>query len=426
MTFRAVGEMVGMAHENFKYYPRVRIFLEQNNNYLQFRRRSTLLRENELLAKVAAAIQQLESSAQPLTYLAVSKLVGMHPTSLNRYPRIRTLLVQKVNIHHPHQNVRDFGLRENALLAEVKAVICRLEELGTPVTWRAISEAIGMTSSHLEQYPQIKILMEKYVDSYYLHHSIQSRVYEDDLLLKVESAMQLLKDLGRPVTQHAIGEITGVPANALWRYLRLRKRLEQEVKFHSRGNETSPQVGEEELMKRILEAKSALDSSGQPTTPGAIRKLLGIEASFLKYYPQVNTFLHSLEKQDVEMRRHLHEEELLVQAKTAIQELKNEQQPITQTNIAKRMGCSTGTLHRNPKVLALIMEYVKQERQEMIWMFHQQKEKKIKEDVLEAVQQLQALNQRITIEAICQIVQVSRDVITHYPQVNNVLDAVIN
>jgi hypothetical protein len=47
VTFRAVGEIVGMAPENFKYYPRVRIFLEQNNNYLQFRRRSTLLRENE-------------------------------------------------------------------------------------------------------------------------------------------------------------------------------------------------------------------------------------------------------------------------------------------------------------------------------------------------------------------------------------------
>lgn len=392
---------------------------------MQFHRRSTQLRENELLTKVEATIKQLESSAQPLTYLAVSKLVGMNPKSLNRYPRIRTLLVQKVNTHHPHRNVRGFNLREDALLAEVKAAIDRLEELGTPVTQRVISEAIGMPAGHLEQYPRIKILLEKYADYYYLQHSIQSRDREDDLLLEVESAAQLLKDLGRPMTQCAIGEILGVPANALWRYPRLRERIVQQMKIHSSTNETSLPLREEELMEEIVKAKSALDFAGRPATSGAIRKLLGIEPSFLKHYPQVNKFLRNLEKLDVERRRQHHQEELLVQAEAAIQELKSKQQPLTQMNISKSMGCSTGTLRCYPRVLTLVMEHVKQERQCMNRMYHQQKEEKIKEGVLDAVRQLQALDQRITIEAICQIAQLSRGAIARYPQVNQLLDPLL-
>jgi len=58
-------------------------------------------------------------------------------------------------------------------------------------------------------------------------------------------------------------------------------------------------------------------------------------------------------------------------------------------------------------------------------MYHQQKEEKIKEGVLDAVRQLQALDQRITIEAICQIAQLSRDAIACYPQVNQLLDPLL-
>ena len=61
----------------------------------------------------------------------------------------------------------------------------------------------------------------------------------------------------------------------------------------------------------------------------------------------------------------------------------------------------------------------------MLLMYHQKKEEKIKEDVLDAIRQLQARNQRITIKAICQIVQVSPSWITRYPQVNKILDPLL-
>ena len=372
-----------------------------------------------------AAILQIKSSGQAPTYLAISEIVGMTPSSLNRYPRIRTLLVQKINIHHPQQNVRDIGLREDDLLAKIKIVICQLEKLGTPVTRRAISEAIGMRPNHLDQYPQIKRLLEKYTNDYYVHQSVHYRSREDDLLAKVGDAIQLLKDLGRPVAQNAIGEILGIPSNALWRYPRLREQLKQEVMLYSLDDAAQIQIGETELMEKILETKSALDSSGQPATPGAIKKLLGIGNSFLKRYPQVNAFLFSLEKQDVERKRQLHEDELLIRVETAIQELKKDRQPLTQMNVGRKMGLSTGTLRRYPKVLAVVMESVTQERQQVVARHTQQQEENLMRAVLEAIQQLQALNQRVTIEAICRIVQIARTTIIHYPKVNKVLDSLI-
>src|SRR5437764_1302362 len=89
--------MTGLHISNCEYYARVKALLDQKINYVSYQDQRRQQTENEMLAKVRTAIQDLEGRNQPITATSVSEITCISPNSLIEYPRVKALLERRTN-----------------------------------------------------------------------------------------------------------------------------------------------------------------------------------------------------------------------------------------------------------------------------------------------------------------------------------------
>ena len=99
---------------------------------------------------------------------------------------------------------------EEALLEKVRIGVMELEDLQQPVTYKAISQKIGIHPSVWLPYARVRAFIQQHLDLRYLP-AIREREQQEELLLpRVEEAFCRLELAGEPVTFKGVGKVLGI------------------------------------------------------------------------------------------------------------------------------------------------------------------------------------------------------------------------
>lgn len=230
ISYTAVSRMVGLSRESVKrYHPSAWQLLASEGQYTaKARFRSAAMesprplyqREQTLVTEVQQAITQLQQQGQPVRQRAISNIVGLSPTSLRYYPRVRAIL-QANNGHSPPRN-------EDELITEIQAALVSLEATGTHVTRKAIGALIGLSPHTLMYYPRVKAFLTEHVSQKAQEHRARHRQQrEAELVVKVQQAIETLTVGEQPLTQKAVCETVEMSSVNLKRYPRVKRLLQQ-------------------------------------------------------------------------------------------------------------------------------------------------------------------------------------------------------
>ncbi len=251
VTRRAIGKMVGKRPEKLKVYPRIESLLRQKANWPQRQQEQVLAHEDDLLARVEMALQQLEALGKAITLRAVGQLVGVSSANFRLYPRVRELLMQRIDAYRERYEPL-VSEQETHLLAKVVEAIELLEKKGYPVTQRAVSRLIGVSVPIFRKFARIKSLFEQRADQQYEYQADQGQQREEELLLKVEEAIELLKKRGQPITQQSLSDLVGKSLDTLRKFARVKELLMQYSKSRQLYVKTLTRTHEDASVNAIL------------------------------------------------------------------------------------------------------------------------------------------------------------------------------
>lgn len=212
VTQRALSKASGIARNRFASYPRLRDLLKEAASSLRTsQEKQREQRQEDLLMRVQIAIDRLEALGVPVTQKVICEIVGMTPPGLKGYPRVKELLARYAG-QYCHYIIRKSSLREDELVAEVEMAIKHLTEMAQPLTQVSIAHSVGVNLSSLKKYPKVSKIVEQYAARNHRDRVFQK---ENELLEKVEAAVEKLTAFGERITQRAIGRIVGVAPSQL-------------------------------------------------------------------------------------------------------------------------------------------------------------------------------------------------------------------
>lgn len=238
ISYTAVSDMVGLSRESLKrYHPAAWQLLTSEGQYVAKARfrpadmknpKPLYQREQTLVTEVQQAITQLQQHGQPIRQRAISNIVGLSPTGLRYYPRVRAIL-QANNGHPPPRN-------EDELIAKIQAALASLEASGIYITRKAIAALIGVSSCTLMYYPRVKAFLTEHVSQKAQEHRAKHRQRrETELVVKVQQAIETLTESEQPLTQKAVCEIVEMSSVNLKRYPGVKRLLQQHNLIKSLG-----------------------------------------------------------------------------------------------------------------------------------------------------------------------------------------------
>jgi|GEM_PF-1145911 len=346
-----LGSNISNCQKNTKMLPLEAVQEEQDHG--------GLVKEGPLFSKVGRAIQMLRETGRLVTYRTVARLVGVSPDTLRRQPQIKDLLDGKA-VNYKLHRIQEARLREEKLLAQVRIAVAQLLDAGKPVTKQAVCEIVGKYPSTLNRYARINMFLKQSIISNKAS-DMQSCLAEDELVSRVEHAIESLKSHELRVNQRNICKIVGLNVVKLKSY---------------------PKV------KAIL-TKSTEENQQRKVRRSSVR-----------------------------------EEDLLDAAEIVAQQLLEENQQLTQQTISEKMGIPLTTLYYYPKVISFIRQFVAEKRQQMISARFQRREEELVIKVMDAIQQLQQAKLPLSVSAITRIVQLDARSLMWYPRVKAILEPI--
>jgi len=427
LTRKNVLEHMGIRY-TYKYYNNVyvqsphiqELLIRVDDEICNERKKQQECEGKEMLTKVIQAIQKIQDTGKFLTFKAVAEFLGVSTYKFRYYPEIQEIIKNRARYQH-HMTQRSL-LREEEIVEKVRRAIQQLEEDQQRVTESAVCKIVGISRSCFTTYPHLREIIEKHAD-YRRRIQLEAIIRrEDELLVQIEEAIQTLNSLNQRVTQEAIVAIVGMGQTSLRRYPRVKTLLKKEVGTYHHSTRTYYRVRENELVEKAKAAKEQLEVSGQIATQAAVARILGIDASYFKYYPNIKKVL-SLENtsRSRTAQASFHEEELFVDIEKAIQELMEQAIAVTVPNVSKHVGISPVALRCLPRHVSLIKEVYKNQKRRGF----QRREEQILQDVRETIKQLNELKLPITIAAIAKATHMSPAGMKHYPRVCLIFDQIV-
>lgn len=151
---RTVATHVGLDQSTLIRYPRLKVIFDRlRQDYAQLRQARRQHYEQELMARVQAAIASIEALNQPLLQSSIAQLVGIDVTTLRHYPQVKALLSQFSARRHQIL-IEQRQQRDLELADKVKQAAATLSQGGHPVTKQAIGQLVGLSPSGLKKYPR--------------------------------------------------------------------------------------------------------------------------------------------------------------------------------------------------------------------------------------------------------------------------------
>ncbi len=485
ITQLAVSEITGVPPSNFEYYPRVKALLDQKINYVSYQDQRRQQTENEMLAKVRTAIQDLEGRNQPITATSVSEITGISPNSLIEYPRVKALLERRTNATRYSKSIMVSHRFEDELLVKVEAAVKQLKDQGQKVTRRSIGVIVGVDPKNLTAWPRVKALLDELLGVYMPTQLIRARQREDELMIEVEQAIYQLEQLGKPVTHKAVSQIIGISPSSFRRYPSVKNLLEQKVGDYHHYRLQQAQERETQLLEQVGNAIEQLKLLGVSITQKAVSEYVGRNRRHLKHYPRVKALLDletsrirtkrtktelkedelnvkvsvaikeleisgltvtqkavskklqvplvdlrryssvkSLFQQAAERREQKREEDFMARVKGVVQELLDLGLPITRIAISERMNLSISMLYHYRAVDSCVKEVIEKDRQQRLESQFQAREEELENLVLKAIEQLHQVGQIVTVRAIARIVHLTPKSLKRYPRIKAILDPI--
>jgi len=372
VTRRAIGSIIGKKLEQLMIYPRLEALLQQKVKWPQRRQEQVRTHEEDLLIRVEMALQQLEALGKAKTLHAVGKLVGVSSSNFKLYPRVRDLLMQRIDAYRERYGPF-VSEQEKHLLVKVVEAIELLEKKGYPVTQVAVSRLTGISVQKIMKHSSIRSLFEQRAEQQYEYQAIQRKQREEELLVKVEEAIELLKKLGKPITQQSLGDIVGNSPDTLRKFVRVRELLIQYPTSQQLYSETFARTYEDKYTEKVRKIRQR-------------------------------------------------EEELLTEIKTLLERLENTQQTITIKSISSKFGISQRYLYSKPQIITLVRKFNERTRPRVMIQKFQRREEELVQAVKEAIGHLQSTEQRVSVTAISRLLHLSQPALYRYPQVKLILE----
>jgi transcriptional regulator with XRE-family HTH domain len=365
----------------------------------------TWIREEVLLDKVKEAITLLTNHGQRVTWWTVSKLSGMSERRLRKWPRIPIFLEQLWQVA---QGRKWFAhqYNEDETLVIVQSTVDLLRAHHQIVRVKDISEFTGIPRHALRRYEQVALLVNEATDREVNRHRRQNA-----LLGMVRDEIARLSQLNSPITMVLISAATGI----LEKELRSYDQVLELIRSHQQKDAERKEQAEE-LLDRVLEAKRCLEEEGKPVSRQAISRILGLRLCELLWYQEVDQLLKEVTLSS-RVDRQQRAEEILEKVPEIARQLKLEEQSITYTSIASRMGYNSWTVATTPGVRELLCNTETPTR----YGLGTYDEAEVVDAVSAAIVGLQANGKRVTMAAISEVSSIYATVLRRHPRVVELL-----
>ncbi len=311
--------------------------------------------EEPIIQQMEQAIALLEQQGQPVTQQTVVQLVEGSLAIFNYHPQVRAWW----DAYKSHRKQQ----REAVLVNSVQQAIDQLRQQGQKVSRSAVCKMIGLSYEALRLYhPVAWEIVDVQSDFARSPSSPKQQVSrqpgtryqrEDELLKKVELAIQSLQQQDKSVSQRTVAKVVGISGAGLWYYPRIRALLKaSKLQLRERN--------EDELCDKIQAALATLLQTGDQVTITAVSRMVGVSLETLNTYPRVRALLNRQIKQkyQIHLRQHRqHREADLVKKVTqAIELLQTNETKVTQIAISQIVQMSSVNLKRYPKVNRLLRQ----------------------------------------------------------------------
>jgi len=145
--------------KHVKVYPKVDNLLQQSrktNRALHLQRR-----QQEMVDKIKAAIQELEALGQPVTQRAIGKVIGKSPKGFYRYPEVAAFLDKEMKEKRRRDQVQQKRQRENRFFELVLEAREQLQTRGIPFSVKALAKHAHTSYNTLHRYPRVREMLER-------------------------------------------------------------------------------------------------------------------------------------------------------------------------------------------------------------------------------------------------------------------------
>ena len=317
--------------------------------------------------------------------------------------------------------------REGELIERLQEAILQLEALGKPITTRTISQFVGLTRHGLQQYPTLKALWEQTTRELHTAREKCKQQREDELIGRVQEAIAMLIDSGRYPSQDAIGQLVHMSPGGLRYYPRVRALMKESMgqMYYSRALRN--QLPEAEVVERVHAAVLCLQLSKQAITLKQISDMVGLTLYKLRLYPVVGVILDRIVEEGRQQRKMealLHEQSIAEQVRKAIQQLHDQEQPVSRQAIGELIGHTPRALAKYPLVRSLLSQIAEEYRKDRPQRT-KQRESELLTQVRQVIRQLQEQGLRITQKAVAQQLGLTAPALMHYPRFRKVYHKVV-
>lgn len=336
-------------------------------------------------------------------------------------------LRSELNRKPPATVMSKIPLNEDELVEMTRNAVEGLCASGKPLTRKNILESMGISYKSLAraaylQSPRVRELLRRIDDEIHNDEKRRRERDSDDMLVKVQQAIQCLRDCGECVTFQAVGNIVGVPVRRFRFYPEAQALIKQHARYiHHRTQQS--RLHEEEIVESVHKAIQLLEESQQPVTRTTVCRIAGISRTCLMTYPSLRAIIdqHADPRCRVQLAQATQREnELLARVEEAIRKLRSLNQRVTQKAIAAIVGISQGSFRRYPRVKALLEEKAGI-YQHHIRTYSLKRANELAAQVQAAKEQLESSGRKATQVAVAEILGMTAQGLMAYPNIRPML-----
>lgn len=310
-------------------------------------------RQAEVLAQVRQAVARLEAEQLPVTQPAICRQVGLSLMGLRRYPQVKAFLAALAERQRQLRQ-QQTQCREQALLEQLPTLIITLQQQGRRITYQAIADQIGLSPTTLKRYLKLHPLLTQVKQTYYQQQQRSAPAPTPpgpptNLVEQVREAIATLQAQEQPVTQAVLSRLLKWPSTWFSRHPALAwvaETCRQDAQIHR-------QRREQVLVEQVQQAMTTLATQGQLLTQPAISRLVGLDISTLRHYPQVRRLLQQallFNQAQHRQQAQLREQQLLNRLNQAVAERQAQSARLTKRALSFQLGLSVSALERYPRL----------------------------------------------------------------------------
>lgn len=314
--------------------------------------------------------------------------------------------------------------RERDLLEQAQKTSQDFRDRRVSFTIRSLCKELHMAPQNLRNYPSIKSFFEELAKEQREEQARQRQHLEDELIELVKQAALDLERSGQVLSGQALAAYLQRPISQLWRLPRVNLLLKQLL---GKAKSSSGELEESLVVDRVNNAIAELRAGGQVVTLKGISEAVGLSIHRLEHFPRLKEILRRAAEDGRLRQRNQYQlrcQEIVELIQKVMEELRVSGQSVPLKEFAQLVGLSPVILSRFVPVRRLLSTVVEEYRRDGPQRA-QQRESELMEQVRQAMAHLQENGQRITQQAIGELVGLSDAGLIYYPGFRNLYCQVI-